>query len=120
MLTSGWNFLRELLCLIAMTKVRCTFSNSKKSLYCLKQASLNWFEKLKLGLTDRGFTPLAIHPCLYMEKNMVALTYVDDCIIVGTSMKSVDAFIYSMQQEEENFILTDEGSFNKFLGIEIT
>ncbi len=46
----------------------------KKSLYGLKQASLNWFEKLKQGLTDRGFSPSAIDPCLYLKANMILLT----------------------------------------------
>ncbi len=50
---------------------------------------------------------------------MIVLTYVNDCIIIGTSMKSIDAFIRSMQHGKENFILTDEGDVNKFLGIEI-
>jgi hypothetical protein len=54
-----------------------------------------------------------------MKKDMIALTYVNDCIIIGTSMKSTDAFIRSMQHGKENFILTDEGDINKFLGIEI-
>jgi hypothetical protein len=36
-----------------------------KCLYGLNQASLNWFEKLKQGLIDRGFKPSAISPCLY-------------------------------------------------------
>ena len=48
------------------------------------------------------------------------LTYVDDCIIAGTSMKDIDSFVFSMQHGPENFILTDEGDVNKFLGIEIT
>ena len=51
---------------------------------------------------------------------MTILTYVDDCIIAGRSMKGIDSFIYSMQHGSENFILTDEGDVNKFLGIEIT
>ena len=32
----------------------------KKSLYGLKQASLNWFEKLKQGLTGRGFRSMSV------------------------------------------------------------
>ena len=90
-----------------------------KNLYGLKQGSYNWYEKLKKGLTDREFVPSKIDPCLYLKPGMIVLTYVDDCIIVGTSMKDIDAFIKSMQEGPENFILTDEGDIDKFLGIEI-
>ena len=50
---------------------------------------------------------------------MIILTYVDDCIIVGDSMKDIDAFVTSMQNGPEGFILTDEGDIDKFLGIDI-
>ena len=42
------------------------------------------------------------------------LTYVDDCIIVGQSMKEIDELITSLQEGEEQFILTDEGDIDKF------
>jgi hypothetical protein len=38
-----------------------------KSPYRLKQASQNWFEKLKQGLLDRIFYPSPINPCLYFK-----------------------------------------------------
>jgi histone deacetylase 1/2 len=92
----------------------------KKSLYGLEQASLNLFEKLKQGLTDWGFCPSKIDPCLYLKQNMILLTYVDDCIIFSPSMQSIDHLVKSMHDGPENFKLTDEGNVNKFLGIEIT
>jgi hypothetical protein len=91
----------------------------KKNLYGLKQASFNWFDKLKTGLMDRDFKPSTADPCLYYKKGMIVLTYVDDCIIVGNKMKEIDDFVKSMQNGSENFILTDEGDIDKFLGIEI-
>jgi hypothetical protein len=91
----------------------------KKNLYGLKQASYNWYGKLRDGLVDRGFTPSKIDQCLYMKKGMVVLVYVDDCIIVGDDMTKIDQFVASMQTGSENFILTDEGSIDKFLGIDI-
>ena len=51
---------------------------------------------------------------------MIVLTYVDDCIIVGPSMADIDYFVASMNYGSENFVLTDKGDINKFLGIEIT
>ncbi len=92
----------------------------KKSPYGLKQASLNWFEKLKQGLMGRGFHPSEIDPCLYLKANMILLTYVEDCIIFSPSMESIDPLVQSMQDGPGNFKLTDEGNVNKFLGIEIT
>ena len=64
--------------------------------------------------------PSVIDPCFYVKDGMMILNYVDDCIIAGRIMKDIDSFIYSMQHGSENFILTDEGDVNKFLGIEIT
>ena len=69
---------------------------------------------------DRGFKPLDIDPCLYLRDGMIILTYVDDCSIIGEQMSDINAFINSMHEGKENFILTDEGDVNKFLGIEIT
>lgn len=91
----------------------------KKNLYGLKQASYNWYGKLRDGLMDRGFRPTKIDQCLYMKKGMIVLVYVDDCIIVGDDMTKINKFVESMQNGPENFILTDEGSIDKFLGIEI-
>ena len=90
-----------------------------KTLHGLKQGSYNWYEKLKQSLIDRDFKPSDIDPCLYIGKGMIVLTYVDDCIIVGKSMKDIDAFVNSMKNGKENFVLTDEGDINKFLGIQI-
>ena len=92
----------------------------KANLYGLKQASYNWYEKLKQALVDRNFTPSDIDPCLYIGNGMIVLTYVDDCIIIGPSIKDIDTFVTSMMEGTENFVLTDEGDIDKFLGIEIT
>ena len=50
---------------------------------------------------------------------MIILTYVDDCIIFGTSMHKIYAFNKLMEAGPENITLTDEGDIDKFLGIEI-
>ena len=90
-----------------------------KSLYGLKQDYLNWCNKIRVGLIAWDFVLSVVDPCFYMKDGMVILTYVDDLIIAGGSMKDIDSFSYSIQYGLENFILTDKGDVNKFLGIEI-
>ena len=43
----------------------------------------------------------------------------DDCIIVGDSMHQIDALIQLLHGGDEHFVLQDEGSINKYLGVNI-
>ncbi len=71
----------------------CYICKLNKSLYGLKQASLNLSKKPKQGFIDHGFHPLAIVPCLYFKKGMIIITYIDECIIVSDSMKDINTFV---------------------------
>ena len=51
---------------------------------------------------------------------MIVLTYIDDLIIVGTSMVDIDAFVKSMEKGPEKFVLTEKRDINRLHGIEIT
>ena len=66
------------------------------NLYGLKQASLNWYDKICDGLIARALVPSVIDPWFYLKNGMMILTYVDDCIIDGRSIKDIDSFIYSL------------------------
>ena len=48
---------------------------------------------------------------------MIILTYVDDCIIFGPSMENINRFVDSMKSGDKNFVLTNKGDINTFLGI---
>ena len=74
-----------------------------KNLYGLKNASLNWFEMLKKGLHDRGFSPSAVDPCVFVRDNCVILVYIDDCIIISEDEKVIDCFVKSMMNGKEGF-----------------
>jgi len=91
-----------------------------KSLYGLKQAGYNWFEKLKEGLITRDFIQSQVDKCVFFRKDCIILTYVDDCIILGKNMSDVDAVIASLHVGPERFQLIDQGSIDKYLGLMIT
>ena len=91
----------------------------KKSLYGLKQASSNWYECLKKGLERRGFKESAANPCVFMKKHMIVLTYVDDCISISNKREMLNQFTDSLKNGIEKFEFTDEGSLDKYLGVEI-
>jgi hypothetical protein len=90
-----------------------------KSLYGLKQAGYNWFEKLREGLITRNFIQSQVDKCVFFRKDCIVLTYVDDCIILGNTLADVDAVISSLHAGGEKFQLVDQGSIDKYLGLMI-
>jgi hypothetical protein len=88
-----------------------------KSIYGLKQAGYNWFEKLLEGLVICDFTQSQVDKCIFFCKDYIILTYVDDCIILGKTMADVDLVISLLQAGDKNFQLIDQGGINKYLGL---
>ena len=79
---------------------------------------MNWYEKLKEGLHDRGFLQSKVDPCIFISKNILVLTYVDDCIILGKDGARIKELIKSLANGEEKFDLTDEGEIKNYLGVD--
>ena len=88
----------------------------KKNLYGLKQAGLSWFETLRTYLLEQGFTQSESDPCFFHRNKLILVCYVDDCLIFAPEQNSIDVLISDLQK---NFVLTDEGDVNMYLGIKI-
>ena len=63
------------------------------SLYRLWQAPRTFFEKLRKGLLERGYTQLEINPCLFMKPGITCVCYVDHTIFAGADSKLLEAEI---------------------------
>ena len=89
-----------------------------KSLYGLKQAPKSFYDKLKSGLIERGFTQSNIDPCLFIKHNMIYLIYVDDTIITGPDAEAIEALIKDLGVKSDDhmhtFELHDEGAVGDF------
>ena len=97
----------------------------RKSLYGLRQAPRTFFEKLRAGLIERGWTQSEIDPCLFLRDGMMCVVYVDDTIFASANVKDLDKVIISLgiinsDDQRHTFALRDEGEVSAFLGIQIT
>ncbi|XP_071699281.1 uncharacterized protein [Rutidosis leptorrhynchoides] len=91
-----------------------------KSLYGLKQASRQWFQKLSRALQDQGFMQSKNDYNLFIKKVNSQLTifavYVDDILVTGSDATSVSQLKDFLHRE---FTIKDLGSLHYFLGIEV-
>jgi hypothetical protein len=91
-----------------------------KSLYGLKQASRQWFEKLTQFLYAHGFTQAHSDHTLFTKTSAtsftVILVYVDDIILAGTCLKEFDSL---KQALDKAFRIKNLGELKYFLGLEV-
>ncbi len=91
-----------------------------KSLYGLKQASHNWFNYLGEALSNRGYIQSQVDKCVWFKEGIVLLQYVDDLLIVGINDEIVANFKKILAEGKENFIFTDGGPLDSYLGVEVS
>ncbi|XP_076943736.1 uncharacterized protein LOC143614087 [Bidens hawaiensis] len=93
----------------------------KKSLYGLKQASRNWYQKFTSSLQQIGFKQSGADHSLLIFKTessfVAALIYVDDVILVGNDMEKIKETKTFL---DKKFSIKDLGLLKYLLGIEVT
>ena len=91
-----------------------------KSLYGLKQSAHNWFQTLKFSLQQRKFKQSQSEPCLFYRNDAIIVIYVDDCIIfTPPNSKICQDILQSLQNGNEHFQFTNQGSLHSYLGVSI-
>ena len=92
----------------------------QKSLYGQVDAPRLWYEKLRAGLEERGFTCYEnLDPCLFVKDDCIAFCYVDDLCFFYHKPKVFQDIIQSFKDDGDqyNWELTVEGEVNSYLGI---
>ncbi|CAL1400086.1 unnamed protein product [Linum trigynum] len=92
----------------------------RKSIYGLRQASRNWYQKFTQALLELNFVQSRADHALFTYRRgaifVVALIYVDDVILTGNDM----SFIQCVKDFlNDRFTIKDLGDLKYFLGIEV-
>jgi hypothetical protein len=87
-----------------------------KSLYGLKQAPRAWHDTLKAALLGMGYTQSVADPSLFLKPGTWLLLYVDDQLLVGPDLTTLQAVIALLAAQ---FDLTDMGDASFYVGVDL-
>ena len=54
-----------------------------------------------------------------LHHDVIVLTYVDDCILLSPKKEIIDDFILFLKNGSEKIAFKDEGTMERYLGVEI-
>ena len=93
----------------------------RRSLYGLKQAPRAWFVKFSSTISQHGFSGSSFDIALFLRRSShgitILLLYVDDMIITGDDMQSIQDLKHFIGRQ---FEMKDLSPFNYFLGLEFS
>ena len=58
-----------------------------------QSSKCNFFYLLESGLERIGYRQYQFYPCIFYRKDLVILTYVDDCLIVSHRQETITSLI---------------------------
>jgi hypothetical protein len=95
-----------------------TFLRIRKSLYGLKQSGREWYIEACKGLKELGLEPLFSEPSIFAtrDRGLIVGLYVDDMVILGKDMKTIDA---AVSQIKRRWAIKDLGDAGHILGLRI-
>ena len=104
-------------CMMQSMSGEKTILKLKKSQYGLTIAPKLWYDHLRKAINELGFKASSYDQCMLYRKDMILVTYVDDCGLGAKEAHSIDWFVNELRHR--GFELEIEGDFTAFLGVAI-
>ena len=89
----------------------------RRSLYGLRQAPRSFFTFLSKRLIRQGLRQSPLDPCLFIQKDLIVIVYIDDLLVYSKTTAAFDSFLHNMQNED--IALRREGTAEGYLGVDI-
>jgi hypothetical protein len=86
-------------------------------LYGMRQSPRYFFGYLTKKLQAQKLVPSKLDPCLFLGKNILVITWVDDILIYGRKQEDVDNLIRDLQ--EDGVAIHKEGTAEGYLGLDV-